>query len=97
MILKPEQVKTLLPIITAYAEGKKIQCRFRSCEGEWFNADYIDFSQPQDFRIAPEPKLRPWRAEEVPVVVCDEVIKAEKYSDQFRRDPSHMRPPGPDE
>jgi hypothetical protein len=33
----------------------------------------------------------------MPVVVGGEVIVAEKYSDQFRRDPAHMRHPSPDE
>jgi hypothetical protein len=60
-----ERAKELLPIIQAYAEGKDVQV-FDGCQ-------WHDLSKPSpafeglEYRIKPEPKLRPWKPEEVPV------------------------------
>ena len=54
-----EEVKELLPIIQAWAEGKNIQ--FLS-DGEWHDINQADFTcYPDKYRIKPEPKYRPFR------------------------------------
>ena len=59
-----EEVKILLPIIQAFAEGKAIQ--FRCKTGEWLNIlSEFDFTlSPDDYRIKPEPKYRPFKSQE---------------------------------
>ena len=61
-----EQAKKLLPIIQAFAEGKKIQYRNRS--DEWMdvkeNEGLSFISHPSDYRIKPEPKYRPFKSQE---------------------------------
>ena len=57
-----EEAKNLLPIIQAFAEGKAIQFRCKS--GEWVEIrnDEIDiFIRPNDYRIKPNPKYRPFK------------------------------------
>ena len=57
-----EQVKQLLPIIKAYAEGKTIQ--FLN-GGKWYDVYDTDFYQSPDvYRIKPEPKYRPFKNQE---------------------------------
>ena len=58
-----EEAKELLPIIQAFAEGKKIQ--FRCKTGEWLNIlSEFDFTlSPDDYRIKPEPKYRPFKTQ----------------------------------
>lgn len=55
-----EQVKELLPIIQAYAEGKVIEQR---CAESWVEVDEnCDFHFPANsYRIKPEPKYRPFK------------------------------------
>lgn len=60
-----EYYKELLPIIQAFADGKVIQFRCKS--GEWVEIrnDEIDFSlSPNDYRIKPNPKYRPFKNQE---------------------------------
>ena len=59
-----EVAKELLPIMQAFAEGKKIQ--FRCKTGEWLNVlNKFDFTlSPDDYRIKPEPKYRPFKSQE---------------------------------
>ena len=59
-----EEIKELLPIMQAFAEGKKIQ--FRCKTGEWLNIlNKFDFTlSPDDYRIKPEPKYRPFKNQE---------------------------------
>lgn len=58
-----EQVKELLPIIKAYAEGKTIQYYY--IDAGWADIDpngAIDFSgNLSKYRIKPEPKYRPFK------------------------------------
>lgn len=62
-----QQVKELLPIIQAYAEGKQIEIKTK--EGKsWITLEeddiqYLDFKKC-DFRIKPEPKFRPFNNKE---------------------------------
>ena len=58
-----EEIKELLPIIQAFAEGKQIEVKRKN---EWFGiGDDIYFSEsPSDYRIKPEPKYRPFKTQE---------------------------------
>lgn len=47
-----EEVKKLLPIMQAYAEGKTIQ--FRVCNKKWIDIDDPSFDVGIDYRIKPE-------------------------------------------
>jgi len=61
-----ENAKDYLPLVQALAEGKNIQVRTPLT---WVDADYslIFTDPPSYYRIKPEPKLRPWKPDEVPV------------------------------
>lgn len=50
--MTPEQVKELLPMLTAFSEGKEIEC---CIDGVWFTWDgpHFNFSE---LRIKPQPK-----------------------------------------
>jgi hypothetical protein len=63
-----------LPLLQALAEGKQIQRRYIDRDANppdcyaWNDADAICTDIPVDrWRIKPEPNLRPWKPEEVPV------------------------------
>lgn len=84
-----EQWKERLPVIQAWVEGKTIQFQFQ-VQGitnyYWFD---LEANSPPNFgeqhlrwRIKPEPKLRPWKPEEVPV---GSLIR------QLKRDSEHNR------
>lgn len=54
-----EQAKELLPIITAFTEGKPIEVMITS--GRWIEMDNPIFNDdPKKYRIKPEPKYRPF-------------------------------------
>lgn len=60
-----EELKKAMPILTAFVEGKTIQC-YDHNTGKW--KDEVEqlhtadlFVWPSDFRIKPEPKYRPFR------------------------------------
>lgn len=55
-----QQAKEFLPIIQAFAEGKIIE--FKSAFGKWTacNDDALFNCPPEDYRIKPEPKYRPF-------------------------------------
>ena len=59
-----EEIKELLPIIQAFADGKAIQ--FRCKTGEWLNmlSEFALTLSPDDYRIKPEPKYRPFKSQE---------------------------------
>ncbi|QHJ81599.1 MAG: hypothetical protein [Bacteriophage sp.] len=51
-----EQAKHLLPVITAFAEGKEIQCFNNTYpNGGWFRVGSPDWKENCDYRIEPEP------------------------------------------
>ena len=64
-----ERAKELLPVIQAYAEGKTIQASITN--GCWDDIEQANWGSSINdhvrYRIKPEPKLRPWKPEEVPV------------------------------
>ena len=75
--MKLSQAKEYLPFVQAAAEGKIIQHKTPGLY-DWKDCDpQIGYFEDNDndhivFRIKPEPKLRPWKPEEVPVgcLVC---------------------------
>ena len=63
-----EEVKQLLPIIQAFAEGKVIECRTKpsSLKGSdtpngWTEMKYFEFWNNVEYRIKPAPKYRPFK------------------------------------
>lgn len=59
--MKKDQAKELLPIITAFAEGKTIEVKNR--KNEWNEMDDPHFDgDPKVYRIKPEPKYRPFES-----------------------------------
>lgn len=72
-----EEAKKILPIITAYAEGKVIQVFTNT--GIWVDSDDISLynlsSWPEGYRIKPDPKYRPFKdgAE------CWEIVQKEGF------------------
>ena len=60
--MERKNTKELLPIITAFAEGKEIQFFHR---GAWNDVPYPKFDEePYLYRIKPEPKYRPFKSRE---------------------------------
>lgn len=60
-----EEAKIILPIVTAYAEGKTIQIK-NSVTGDWEDIDKdlsirSLFMFPECYRIKPEPTYRPFK------------------------------------
>ena len=72
-----EYYKELLPIIQAFADGRVIQ--FRCKTGEWLdiiNNEFDFILSPDDYRIKPEPKYRPFNT----VEECwNEMLKHEPF------------------
>ena len=63
-----EEVKVLLPIIQAFAEGKVIECRTKPSliEGsdvpnDWTEMKEIEFWNNTEYRVKSEPKFRPFK------------------------------------
>lgn len=64
-----QETKNILPIIQAFAEGKTVQ--FKWGNGAWVDLEKNDalnlarlVKYPQDYRIKPEPKYRPFKNKE---------------------------------
>lgn len=65
-----ERAKELWPVIKAWGDGLEVQSR-RTAERPWLlcaeeNGDF-NLNDGWEYRIKPAPKLRAWKAEEVPV------------------------------
>lgn len=60
-----EEIKELLPIMQAWAEGKAIQFRKKGTS-EWVDLyeDDLRVSSAYHYRIKPEPKYRPFKSQE---------------------------------
>ncbi len=60
-----EEAKELLPIIKAYAEGKKIQVKCKTDSNaiteHWVDVTNPDLDNPKCYRIKPEPTYRPFK------------------------------------
>lgn len=53
-----KEIKSFLPILQAFADGKEIECRE---EDKWYRVlEICNEMNPQDYRIKPEPKYRPF-------------------------------------
>ncbi len=64
--MTPTRAKELLPVIQAFAEGKKIQFK-DSVTQKWADGDQFSFDYSSyQYRIKPEPKWRAWKPSEVP-------------------------------
>ena len=60
-----QEIKNLLPIMQAYAEGKTIQHRSNKRINDWKDIDHPIFDDSSDnYRIKPEPKYRPFKNQE---------------------------------
>lgn len=58
-----EEAKELLPIIKAFADGKKVE--FFNDVREWEDSEYLEFSRERKrYRIKKEPKYRPFKNKE---------------------------------
>jgi hypothetical protein len=54
-----KEIKSFLPILQAFADGKEIECRE---EDKWYRVlEICNEMNPQDYRIKPEPKYRPFK------------------------------------
>lgn len=52
------EIKSFLPILQAFADGKEIESRE---EDKWYRVlEICNEMNPQDYRIKPEPKYRPF-------------------------------------
>ena len=57
-----EEAKKLLPIIKAFAEGKKIETRYDIYD--WTETEVLHLESKNEYRIKPEPKYRPFKSQE---------------------------------
>ena len=59
-----EEIKELLPIMQAFAEGKTIQ--FKTKDRPWFDLldNNLEMREVFKYRIKPEPKYRPFKSQE---------------------------------
>lgn len=54
-----EDIKAMLPVLQAFAEGKEIEIRVKD---KWYRVlEICNETNPQDYRIKPEPKYRPFK------------------------------------
>lgn len=63
-----EEVKEMLPILQAYAEGRVIECRTKPSAvkgtgvmNDWTEMKEIEFWKKTEYRIKTEPKYRPFK------------------------------------
>ena len=56
------EAKELLPIIQAFAEGKKIETRYDIYD--WTETEVLHLESKNEYRIKPEPKYRPFKSQE---------------------------------
>lgn len=54
-----EEAKELLPIVKAFADGKKIETRYNIYD--WTETEVLQLESNNEYRIKPEPKYRPFR------------------------------------
>lgn len=69
--MNKEQAKKAASVMLAWADGKTIECKRKDGES-WSTFDTGTMSlawdwDEFDYRVKPEPKLRPWTADEVPL------------------------------
>lgn len=71
-----EEAKAWVPILQAFAEGKPIERKYG--EGVWtqVNKVHVNRNFPDDYRIKPEPKYRPFKTREE---CWEEMLKHEPF------------------
>ena len=57
-----EEAKELLPIMQAFADGKKIETRYDIYD--WTETEVLHLESNNEYRIKPEPKYRPFKSQE---------------------------------
>ena len=57
-----EEVKEMLPVLQAFAEGKAIESRcIKGDKSLWYDDEDPSFDNDFEYRIKPEPKYRPFK------------------------------------
>ena len=57
-----EEVKEMLPVLQAFAEGKTIESRcIKGDKSLWYDDEDPSFDDDFEYRIKPEPKYRPFK------------------------------------
>lgn len=57
-----KQVKEILPILVAFAEGKSIESRcVKGDKSLWYDDEDLSFNDDFEYRIKPEPNYRPFK------------------------------------
>ena len=57
-----EEIKKMLPILVAFAEGKAIESRcVKGDKSLWYDDEDPSFDDDFEYRIKPEPKYRPFK------------------------------------
>ena len=57
-----EQVKEMLPVLQAYADGKTIESRcIKGDKSLWYDDEDPSFDNDFEYRLKPEPKYRPFK------------------------------------
>lgn len=69
-----EEAKELLPIIQAFAEGKKIETRYDIYD--WTETEVLHLESKNEYRIKPELKYRPFKNQEE---CWNEMLKHEPF------------------
>lgn len=60
-----EEVKAMLPVLQAFAEGKTIESRYiKGDKSLWYDDEDPSFDDDFEYRIKPEPKYRPFKNSE---------------------------------
>ena len=60
-----EEVKEMLPVLQAFADGKTIESRcIKGDKSLWYDDEDPSFDNDFEYRIKPEPKYRPFANEE---------------------------------
>ena len=60
-----EEVKEMLPVLQAFAEGKTIESRcIKGDKSLWYDDEDPSFDNDFEYRIKPEPKYRPFKSAE---------------------------------
>ena len=57
-----EEVKEMLPVLQAFAEGKTIESRcIKGDKSLWYDDEDPSFDDDFEYRVKPEPKYRPFK------------------------------------
>ena len=82
-----EEAKELLPIIQAFAEGKKIETRYDIYD--WTETEVLHLESKNEYRIKPEPKYRPFKSQEE---CWNEMLKHQPFGWLIDKDGDYLLP-----